>query len=57
MNRSKLDKIINSLREEMTATGGNLAGLPPDQPPVRKKKRYLYSKNTRKMWLDHLKGK
>jgi len=41
----------------MTATGGNLAGLPPDQPPVRKKKRYVYSKNTRKMWLDHLKGK
>jgi len=57
MKSSKLDRIIKIVKEEMTATGGNLAGLPPDQPPVRKKKRYLYSKNTRKMWLDHLKGK
>jgi hypothetical protein len=40
MNTSKLNQIINIIREEMTATGGNLAGLPPDLPPVdlRKKK-------------------
>lgn len=40
MEESKLERIINILREEMTATGGNLAGLPPDEPPVdlRKKK-------------------
>jgi hypothetical protein len=40
MDHRKLDKIINSIREEMTATGGGLAGLPPDEPPVdlRKKK-------------------
>lgn len=40
MKDSKLNKIINIIREEMTATGGNLAGLPPDEPPVdlRKKK-------------------
>lgn len=40
MEGSKLERIINILREEMTATGGNLAGLPPDEPPVdlRKKK-------------------
>lgn len=46
MKRSKLDQIINTIREEMTATGGNLAGLPPDQPPVdlrhKKYKRYPF---------------
>ena len=57
MDKSKLDKIIKSLREEMTATGGNLAGLPPDEPPVKKKKKYLYNKGARRIWLDHLKGK
>lgn len=39
MHDWKLDKIINIIREEMTATGGNLAGLPPDEPPVNKKKK------------------
>jgi len=41
MENSKLEKIINIIREEMTATGGNLAGLPPDMPPVDlRQKRY-----------------
>ena len=32
-------------------SGGNIAGAPPDHPPVRKKKkRYIYAKNTRKNW-------
>jgi hypothetical protein len=39
MNNFKLNKIINIIREEMTATGGNLAGLPPDLPPVDLRKR------------------
>jgi hypothetical protein len=41
MNTDKLDRILNNIRENMTATGGNLAGLPPDEPPVdlRKGKR------------------
>lgn len=39
MKNSKLDRIINIFREEMTATGGNLAGLPPDLPPVDMRKR------------------
>ena len=39
MDSSKLDLVINIIREEMTATGGNLAGLPPDEPPVDKKKK------------------
>jgi len=34
MELSKLDRIINIIREDMTATGGGLAGLPPDEPPV-----------------------
>lgn len=34
MDLSKLDRIINIIREDMTATGGGLAGLPPDEPPV-----------------------
>lgn len=41
MDKNKLDSIINNIKENMTATGGNLAGLPPDEPPVdlRKEKR------------------
>jgi prolyl-tRNA synthetase len=54
MENSKLRHIINIIREEMTATGGNLAGLPPDQPPVdlRKGKRRNWNpffKNLAKM--------
>ena len=41
MDKNKLDSIINNIKENMTATGGNLAGLPPNEPPVdlRKGKR------------------
>jgi hypothetical protein len=39
MEESKLNQIINSIREDMTATGGNLAGLPPEEPPVDLRKR------------------
>ena len=41
MNSIKLNAIINIIREQMTTSGGSLAGLPPDQPPVdlRKSKR------------------
>ena len=41
MENSKIDRIINIVREEMTATGGGLSGLPPDEPPVDlRKKRF-----------------
>ena len=51
--KDKLERIIDtirSLREEMSAGGipannassGNIAGLPPDSPPVKQKKRYIY---------------
>ena len=35
-------------------SSGNIAGLPPDDPPVNKKKRYIYGgKGSRKMWLNN----
>lgn len=42
MENFKLDRIISIIREDMTATGGNLAGLPPEEPPVdlRKKRNW-----------------
>ena len=53
-------------KEEMGATGGvptnnassgNIAGLPPDSPPVKQKKRYIYSgRGSRKMWLANKKN-
>ena len=66
----KLDKIINLIRtlnEEAVvssgpanvASGGAIAGLPPDQPPVRKRKRERkYMKGPgRKVWAEFLKGR
>ena len=66
-------KFINSMKkktkkmnEEMGAAGGipannassgNIAGLPPDSPPVKQKKRYIYSgRGSRKMWLANKKN-
>ena len=32
----------------------NIAGLPPDDPPVKKKKRYIYGgRGSRKMWMNN----
>mgnify|MGYP001460127111 FL=1 len=58
MKKSKLDKIISFIREEMAAAptnnvgGGKIAGTAEagDDPPVRKKKRYIYQKGLRKNW-------
>jgi hypothetical protein len=56
--------LVRSLREEVAApannaSSGNIAGLPPDQPPVRKrKKERKYMKGPgRKVWMDYLNGK
>ncbi len=39
------------------ASSGNIAGLPPDTPPVKKRKRYIYSgRGSRKMWLANKKN-
>jgi len=57
MDESKLEKVINIIRGNLSedvptnnASSGNIAGLPPDQPPVKKKKRYIYQKGLRKIW-------
>jgi hypothetical protein len=60
MDNSKLDHIINIIREEMTSTGGNLAGLPPDEPPVNKKKKNKFiflGPKSRTSWTRNIKQK
>lgn len=60
MEHSKLDKIINIIREEMAVnnvSGGNIAGTPaadPGNPPVKKRRLYL-GKNSRTPWLRNIK--
>jgi len=65
MDINKIIKKIRDLREEMASAGvptnnassGNIAGLPPDTPPVRKKKKYIYGGHgSRKMWLANKKN-
>ena len=52
-----LSKNKNSIPEEAianNASSGAIAGLPPDQPPMRKKKRYIYGgTGSRKMWMNN----
>jgi len=69
MNNSKLDKILNIFREEMTGgalvnnvSGGNIAGTPasdPENPPVARKKRkpIFLGPKSRTPWLRNLKQK
>ena len=67
MNLDKIIGIVRNLNEEgmmvggpaNNASSGNIAGLPPDQPPVRKrKKERKYMKGPgRKVWMDYLNGK
>ena len=65
MDINKIIKKIRDLREEMAAAGvptnnassGNIAGLPPDSPPVKQKKSYIYGGHgSRKMWLANKKN-
>ena len=60
MEKRSLEKLISliRLREEVTAAptnnvgGGQIAGTVEagDDPPVRKKKKYIYMKGVRKTW-------
>ena len=60
MNQKKLDRIINIIREHclreevptMALSHGKIAGTVEagDDPPVRKKKKYIYMKGVRKTW-------
>ena len=55
----RLQKIVDYFHEEggmfagaptNNARGGAIAGLPPDQRPVKKKKKYIFMRNSRKIW-------
>ena len=55
MKKETLDKIIDFIREEAPTKnigGGKIAGSVEagDDPPVRKRKKYIYMKGVRKMW-------
>ena len=54
MNRKKLNRILDIIREEMALHQGQIAGTVEagDDPPVkpRKKKKYIYMKGVRKTW-------
>ena len=54
MDLNKIINIIRTLNEEaptMSVGAGGIAGLEPDDPPVRKKKKkYIYGKGYRKLW-------
>lgn len=59
----RLNKVVTLIREMMGAGavggptnrigGGKIAGTKEagDDPPVRKKKKYIYQRNTRKNWM------
>ena len=64
MNIDKIISIVKTLREEAMSAptnnvgGGQIAGTREagDDPPVKKKKRYIYSGHgSRKMWLTNKK--
>jgi hypothetical protein len=61
----KLDRLINSIRKKLnedavavnSLSGGNIAGTSQagDEPPVKKRKRYIYPKNKngyRTLWIQ-----
>ena len=58
-NPNYLEKVRRNVRKEEVAIANNassgaIAGLPPDQPPMRKKKRYIYGgTGSRKMWMNN----
>jgi hypothetical protein len=68
MKESTLDRIISIVRHYIVEEGMsvsvaptnstnppgqiNIAGLPPDNPPVRKKNKYIYGAGFRKKWLQ-----
>jgi hypothetical protein len=62
MDINKIIDIIRSLKEEaptMNLGAGKIAGTVEagDDPPVRKKKRYIYGTGFRKNWLQKRKNK
>ncbi len=68
MKESTLDRIISIVRHYIIEDGMsvsvaptnstnppdkiNIAGLPPDNPPIKKKNKYIYGAGFRKNWLQ-----
>ncbi len=55
MKKKALEKIINFIREEgpvMSMGNGGIAGSTEagDDPPVKKRKRYIWTRGIRKNW-------
>jgi hypothetical protein len=61
MKIDKIDRLINYIREDIAMSSlptnnvgsGKIAGTPeadPGNPPVRKRKKYIYQKNSRILW-------
>ena len=52
MDRKKLQKIIDIVKEEMALHQGQIAGTAEagDDPPVKPRKKYIYMKGVRKIW-------
>lgn len=68
MKKSKLDLIINIIKEEMgsssvpvnNVSGGKIAGTPeadPGNPPVKKRKHIFLGPKSRTTWIRTLKKK
>jgi hypothetical protein len=64
---NKIDRVIDIVRTHLNeesainiASGGNIAGLPPDEPPVflkkKRKKSMSGGRGSRIIWLDYLKN-
>ena len=59
MEKSKIDRIIEKVRSYLyeepvnSVGGGYIAGTAEagDDPPVRRKKKYIYQKGVRKLWM------
>jgi len=61
MKSNPLDKIIQIIREDAPTNNvgsGNIAGTKEagDDPPIRKKKKYIYMKGVRKTWTPEKNG-
>ena len=62
MNIDKILDIIRTLNEEgiptNNASGGAIAGLPPDEPPMKKKRKQtpVGRYGSRRMWIQDLKN-
>jgi|TARA_R100001443_G_scaffold453_2_gene1671 hypothetical protein len=60
MKKTPLEKVIELIREQAiggaptnNVGSGNIAGTSQagDDPPIRKKKRYIYTRGARKQWM------